>query len=113
MSKYLIDVNLPYYFALWNNTDYIHVKDLNDTWSDDEIWQYAKENNLIILTKDSDFSTKVLFKGSPPKVIHFKFGNLRINDFHALITKVWPNIETAILDNSLINIYMDRIEIIK
>lgn len=113
MSKYLIDVNLPYYFALWNSTDFIHVKDLNDTWSDDEIWQYAKENNLIILTKDSDFSTKVLFKGSPPKVIHFKFGNLRINDFHALITKAWPDIENVIVDNSLINIYLDRIEIIK
>jgi hypothetical protein len=23
MAKYLIDANLPYYFGLWNNPDYI------------------------------------------------------------------------------------------
>ena len=52
MAKYLIDANLPYYFILWNNTDYIHIKDLNDTWSDEQIWDYAKQNNLTIITKD-------------------------------------------------------------
>ena len=30
MSKYLIDVNLPYYFGLWNNQDFIHLKDIDD-----------------------------------------------------------------------------------
>ena len=64
MPKYLIDVNLPYYFELWNNPDFIHVKDLNDTWSDDLIWKYALDNNLTILTKDADFSTKVLYTSS-------------------------------------------------
>lgn len=113
MSKYLIDVNLPYYFGLWNNSDFLHVKDLDDTWSDDKVWQYARDNNLIILTKDSDFSTRVLYKGTPPKVVHFKFGNLRMNDFHSLITKIWPSIEESIIDNNLLNIYLDRIEIIK
>ena len=44
MAKYLIDANLPYYFGLWNNSDFKHVKDLNDTWSDDEIWNYANNN---------------------------------------------------------------------
>ena len=113
MAKYLLDANLPYYFILWNNDDYIHVRDLDDSWSDDTIWQYALENKLIIVTKDADFSTKVLAKGAPPKVIHFKFGNLRMRDFHKLLIKIWAEIETAIADNNLINIYFDRIEIIK
>ena len=84
MSKYLIDANLPFYFSLWNNSDYIHMKDIDDSWSDDKIWDYAIENNLIIITKDSDFSNKVLLKGAPPKVIHLRFGNVKIKDFHGV-----------------------------
>ena len=37
MPKYLIDANLPYYFSLWNNSNFIHVKDLDDSWSDEII----------------------------------------------------------------------------
>jgi predicted nuclease of predicted toxin-antitoxin system len=41
MAKYLIDANLPYRFSSWYGSDYIHVFDLNDRWSDWEIWDYA------------------------------------------------------------------------
>lgn len=113
MAKYLIDANLPYYFGLWNTPEFIHVKDLNDAWSDDTIWNYARDHNLIIITKDVDFSHKVLFQGTPPKVIHCKFGNLRVKALHHLISGIWPEIETLIADSNLINVYADRIEIIK
>lgn len=96
MAKFLIDANLPYYFNLWNNSDYIHVKDLDDEWSDDIIWNYAKDTGLIIVTKDSDFSIKSLTKGSPPKVIHLKFGNIKMNKFYDVISKVWPTIKEEI-----------------
>lgn len=113
MAKYLIDANLPYYFGLWNNPDYVHVKDLDDSWSDDIIWDYAKQHNLVIITKDADFSLKVLYKGSPPKVVHLKFGNLKIRNFHGIIAKIWDVIENNLEDHSLINVYFDRIESIK
>ena len=38
MPKFLIDINLPYYFSLWNSPEFIHQKDLNSKWSDEEIW---------------------------------------------------------------------------
>ena len=113
MARFLIDANLPYYFGLWNNSDFIHVKDLNDSWTDEVIWKYALDNNLTIITKDADFSVKVLYKGAPPKVIHLKFGNLRIKELHTLISKIWADIELLLIDNSLINVYLDRIESIK
>jgi predicted nuclease of predicted toxin-antitoxin system len=81
MVKYLIDVNLPYYFSLWNDEKFIHQKDNNDEAKDDEIWKYALDNDLTIITKDSDFSNKILFHEPPPKVIHLKFGNLKMKDF--------------------------------
>ncbi len=73
---YLIDANLPYNFDLWNSPRFIHVNDINDTWTDEEIWEYAKKNDLIIISKDTDFSNKIIIKSPPPKVIHLKVGNL-------------------------------------
>jgi predicted nuclease of predicted toxin-antitoxin system len=113
MAKYLIDVNLPYYFRLWNNPDYLHVLDLDDKWTDQQIWNYAKEHSLTIISKDSDFSIKALIEGTPPKVIHLKFGNLKIKDFHSQITKVWDDVLLHLENNSIINIYIDRLEMIR
>lgn len=113
MAKYLVDANLPYYFALWNNDDFIHVRDLDDTWSDETIWQYARDNRLTIITKDADFSTKVLYKGAPPKVIHLKIGNMRIKDFHQFISMIWQEVSSMTENYNLINVYSDRIEAIK
>jgi predicted nuclease of predicted toxin-antitoxin system len=113
MATFLVDANLPYYFSIWNHKKFVHVRDIDDSMSDEEIWNYALEHKLIILTKDADFSSKVLLKGSPPKVIHFRFGNLRMHEFHALLTKIWDDLELLIQDNSLVNVYLDRIESIK
>ena len=52
----------------------MHQKDINDEWSDEKIWIYAKENNLTIISLDSDFSNKIIMSSPPPKVIHIRFG---------------------------------------
>jgi predicted nuclease of predicted toxin-antitoxin system len=92
MPKYLIDVNLPYHFSLWKSDDYIHQKDINDEWTDAQIWDYAKENNLTIITKESDFSNRIIFHQPPPKVIHIRFGNMRMNDFFLTISAMWNDV---------------------
>jgi predicted nuclease of predicted toxin-antitoxin system len=43
--------------------------------SDLEVWQYARENGLVIVSKDSDFSQRSLVVGHPPKVIWLRLGN--------------------------------------
>lgn len=113
MPKYLIDVNLPYYFSLWNTPDFIHQKDINDEWSDDTIWQYAKENGLIIVTKDKDFSIKQFISGASPKLIHIRFGNVNMNVFFQIIASCWQNVELLISNHNLVNIYHDKLEAIK
>ena len=108
--KYLIDVNLPYYFSLWHSPQFVHVRDINDEWSDTEIWNFATEKNLSIVTKDSDFSNKILFAEPPPKVIHIRFGNLKMKPFFELMQKLWPEIEKLNEGHKLINVFSDRIE---
>ena len=112
MPKYLIDVNLPYYFPLWNTPDFIHQIDISDTWTDNQIWEYAKEHDLIIITKDKDFSIKQFTSGAPPKVIHVKFSNLKLKAFFEVITACWQDIETLIGNHNLINVYQNKIEAI-
>lgn len=110
---YIVDANLPCYFELWNNPRFVHVKNLNDEWTDEEIWEYSKENDLIIISKNADFSNKIVVKSPPPKVIHIKVGNLKIRDLHKFLNDNWPAIEKKIKKFKLLNVYNDRIEGIK
>lgn len=110
MPHFLIDVNLPYYFSLWNNEKYIHQNDINDEWSDEQIWQYAVENNLTIVTKDSDFSNKILLHDPPPKVIHIRFGNMKLKTFFETTNKLWADVLILNKDYKLVNVFADRIE---
>jgi len=110
MAKYLIDVNLPYYFSLWKGDDFIHQRDINDEWDDEQIWNYARKNNLTIITKDSDFSNKILMHTPPPKVIHIRFGNLKMKPFFKTITKCWADVVKLEEKCKLINVFADRIE---
>jgi predicted nuclease of predicted toxin-antitoxin system len=77
MAKYLVDVNLPKYFSPFNSPDFEFVADLGLRLSDGKIWEYASLNNLIILTKDTDFYYRCITSENPVKVIHFQFGNSR------------------------------------
>ena len=109
MPKYLIDVNLPYYFSLWNTEDYIHQIDIDPRAKDKNIWQYAQAHNLII-TKDSDFSSRVLLSTPPPKVIHIRTGNRSMKEFHQIIDKYWKEVLQLIENNKLVTIYENQIE---
>ncbi|MCH7674808.1 DUF5615 family PIN-like protein [candidate division KSB1 bacterium] len=112
MAKYFIDANLPYYFALWSNKDCIHANDIDDEWSDFKIWEYAKENNLTIVTKDADFSEMILPSEPPPRIIHVKLGNMKMNQFHNAISKVWNEACELSDQYKLVRIFEDRIECI-
>lgn len=43
--------------------------------SDDEVWRYAKTNDFMLVSKDSDFYEKSILYGHPPKVIWIRRGN--------------------------------------
>ncbi len=53
-----------------------HVKILALTNTDDAlIWEYAKANDFVIVSKDSDFHQRSLLYGHPPKFIYLRIGN--------------------------------------
>jgi predicted nuclease of predicted toxin-antitoxin system len=46
-----------------------------DTATDRQVWDYAGEHDLMIVSKDSDFSQLSLLLGAPPKVVWVRIGN--------------------------------------
>lgn len=112
MPDFLIDVNLPYYFSLWHNAACIHQKDINDEWNDQLIWEYAKANSLTIITKDADFSNKVLLHSPPPKVIHIRLGNLLMKDFFKRMQDCWVDVMELNKTHKLVTVFYNRIEAI-
>lgn len=109
MIEFLIDVNLPYRFSLWNNQSFQHVKEIDDEWSDSQIWQYARENTLTIVTKDVDFSNRIVATQPPPKVIHIKVGNMRMSDFHSFMNNNWEEIVRLNKTHKLVNVYQNQV----
>lgn len=112
MARFLIDANLPYRFSLWANDACIHARDLGEDWSDSEIWAYARAQNLIIVSKDADCSDRILVSKPPPRVIHIRFGNMKMRDFHGLIRRQWPHIVALAHQHRLVTVYRNRIEAI-
>ena len=56
--------------------DSAHVKTLALINTDDAIiWEYAKANSFVIVSKDSDFHQRSLLYGHPPKFIFLRIGN--------------------------------------
>lgn len=51
-----------------------------------------------------------MLESPPPWIVHLRFGNLRLREYHALLAKMWPLIEALLPEHKLICVYADRIE---
>lgn len=110
MKKYLIDVNLPRYFSLWASDEYEHVVNIDDEMKDSQIWDYAKQHDLVIVTKDADFSDRILLNEPPPRIIHIRTGNMKMRDFHQHISQLWEQVCALSQSHKLVQVYNDRVE---
>jgi predicted nuclease of predicted toxin-antitoxin system len=68
---------------------------------------------MTIVSKDTDFSNRILLTSPPPKVIHVKLGNLKIDELHKVLNNYWNEVLKLNKTHKLVNIYKDRIEGIK
>ncbi len=72
-----------------------------DQVPDQEVWQYARDRNYIIVTKDSDFNEIVILRGFPPKVIWIRRGNCSTGDIETILRTNFVDIENFNLDPNL------------
>lgn len=77
--KLLFDQNLSHRLvgdlAPWYS-DSAHVGAFGlDVATDSEIWTYAREQDYLIVSKDSDFRQLAFLFGPPPKAVWLRVGN--------------------------------------
>ena len=61
--------------------DSIHVRSVDLKAADDPVvWEYAKNNDLMIVSKDSDMHQRSFVFGHPPKVVWVRLGNCSTSD---------------------------------
>ena len=87
--KLLLDQNLSPKLVKQLNEQFPDTKHLIDIEldraSDFEVWEYAKSNNFIIISKDTDFINLNALRGFPPKVIWIQRGNCSTDQILHLI----------------------------
>jgi predicted nuclease of predicted toxin-antitoxin system len=77
--KLLLDENLsrrivPFLQTTFPDSSQVTLLNLEGA-SDSEIWQYAKTNSFVIVSRDSDFQERPLVVGHPPQVVWLKIPN--------------------------------------
>jgi predicted nuclease of predicted toxin-antitoxin system len=77
--KLLFDENLsPKLPRLLDNwfSGSLHLRDCSLKGATDEaVWEYARDNEFTIVSKDSDFYQRGLLYGYPPKFVWLRIGN--------------------------------------
>jgi len=56
-------------------------------YPDKAVWETAKAEDYLIISKDNDFRQRAFLFGSPPKVIWLQIGNAGTNVIEGLIRK--------------------------
>ena len=60
---------------------------------DTEIWQYARQEEFLIVTKDADYSELCMMRGFPPKVVWIRRGNCKTANIEALLRNHYSHLE--------------------
>lgn len=74
------------------------------TTPDREVWDYAREHDYIVVTKDADFSELSLLLGFPPKVIWIRRVNCSTRDIERLLRENY-NAIVSLSDDSNTGIF--------
>ena len=85
---------------LYPNSNHLYLMGL-DRENDNIIWEIAKQQDYIIVTKDSDFNELLILKGFPPKVIWIRIGNCSTMMIESLLRNNYQIISDFSQDNSI------------
>jgi predicted nuclease of predicted toxin-antitoxin system len=110
MKGFLLDENLPSRLRFSPGLPLVAFSKVSRHPSDADIWHYARRHELVIVSKDADFSDRIIMQSPPPWVVHLRFGNLKRKEFHARLARVWPQVETLLKTHKLVNVHADRLE---
>lgn len=68
---------------------------------DQAVWEYARGNGYVLVSKDSDFVEFATLYGFPPKFIWIKAGNCSTNRVEEMLRTHFQDIQTFVSDQTL------------
>lgn len=89
--KLLLDQNISHKLVkefedVFPGTSHVYLLGLHRV-SDEEIWNYARNNDFIIVTHDSDFNERSIVYGYSPKIVWLRTGNISTENISQLLKK--------------------------
>jgi predicted nuclease of predicted toxin-antitoxin system len=66
------------------------------TAPDHEVWEYAREHNYTLVSKDSDFHELSLLYGFPPKVVWIRRGNCATRQIEFILRNKLEDIRSLV-----------------
>ena len=82
---------------LYPNSNHLDLLGLG-TAEDTLVWDYAKDNDFVVVTKDADFADLSVLRGFPPKVVWIRRGNCSTTDIENLLRDNNAEIEDLTTD---------------
>jgi predicted nuclease of predicted toxin-antitoxin system len=79
--SFRIEKKLSLIFSESKHVSSLNLMNVNDI----EIWNFAKKENFVIVTFDSDFYDISLINGCPPKIVWIRKGNLTTNQIISIL----------------------------
>jgi len=64
MNGFLFDSNLPSLIQFTPAFPVIHARSLGDNPTDTDLWEYARLHDLTIVSKDADFSNRIIVQSA-------------------------------------------------
>lgn len=95
--KLLFDQNLSYKLVhrladLFPDSCHVRTVGLQEA-EDPAVWDYAKQQGLMIVSKDEDFHQRSFVLGFPPKVIWIRLGNCTTAEVEQVIREHFESIK--------------------
>ena len=81
--------------------------------SDSEVWERARSERWVVVSKDADFLHRALVSAPPPWVVHVRLGNVRLRVFQELLAGLWPRVEAEFPEAKVVSVFHDRLEVIR
>ncbi len=85
---------------IYPNSDHLDLLGLG-TAEDTLVWEHAKDNGFVVVTKDADFADLSVLRGFPPKVVWIRRGNCSTTDIENLLRDHNSEIEDLAADSTL------------
>jgi predicted nuclease of predicted toxin-antitoxin system len=114
--KFIVDAQLPRRLArelAAAGHDAVHTSDFpaRNRTPDGDIVAVAIRENRIVATKDNDFVTSFLLRGTPPKLLLISTGNISNDRLSKLLAANLPALENAFAQHAFVELSATTITI--